>query len=228
MNLRSPLLTFVLLGCLLGYAQQRTVFIIDTLASNVVEFDISHVPYTGLPYQWGAEPVGGSYSRSSYPNYKAEFDRRSGVPIQMPLTTDRGSLHIHIADSSSIDTIRIDRYELLPSCSWDTTRTSIIWYRMVGPSDQIVRREDSTRPANERACMAHASEIRLTLNDTTFTVPIQPRLDPVSNVVKTFHVYKPRKCQGLNLDDKGYRRCMRMDGISNTRSWSLFGELLHF
>lgn len=229
MTLRCSLMLLTILGIYpVGLAQQWTVFIIDTVVSNGAELDVSHVPYTGLPYQWGAERVGGDFDRSSYPNYRAEFARQIGLPIQMPLTTGRGSLHILVADSIGSDTIRIQRFELLPSCSWDTTHTTVAWYRMGDPSDQFERREDSIRPAHKRACKSYALEIRLTVNDTLFTVPIHPRLEPVSNVVKTFHGYKPRRCQGLNPHDKGYQRCLRMDGSSNTRSWSLFGELRLF
>jgi hypothetical protein len=229
MTLRRSLLTYILYcGCLLGVAQQRTVFIIDTLVTDGTEFDVSHRSFMDMPYESGAELVGGNFNRSTYPHYKAEFLLMPGLPIQIPLTNDRGSLHVHVDNSTHLDTIRIQKYELLPSCSWDTTRTSVYWYRMVDTLDQIVRREDSTRPFKKRMCTSYVSEIRLTLNDSTYTVPIQPRLDPVFNVVNTFHGYKPRKCQGLDLDDKGHRRCLRMDGISNTRSWSLFGEVRLF
>lgn len=229
MTLRYALLLLTILGIYpIGLAQQWTVFIIDTVVSNGAEFDVSHLPYTGFPYQWGAEPVGGEHSRSSYPNYKAEFERRNGVPIQIPLTTGLGSLHIHIADSSSLDTIRVERFELLPNCSWDTTYTTVVWYRIGDTSGRSERREDSIRTAHKPACRSYAFEMRLTVNDSLFTVPIHPRLEPIANVVKTFHGYKPRRCQGLNPSDKGYQRCLKMDGRSNTRNWSLFGELRLF
>lgn len=229
MTLRYSLLLLTTLGIYpIGLAQQWTVFIIDTVVSNGSEFDVSHLPYTGIPYQWGAEPVGGELRLSGYPNYKAEFERRNGLPIQVPLTTGLGALHIHVADSRSLDTIRIERFELLPNCSWDTTYTTVVWYQISDTSGRSERREDSVTPARKAACKSYPFEIHLTVNDSLFIVPILPRLEPIANVVTTFHGYKPRRCQGLNPSDKGYQRCLRMDGRSNTRSWSLFGELRLF
>jgi len=226
MSLRCPLLLLILCCCCVaGSAQQRTVFIIDTLVFGGTDFDVSHRTLMEIPSWMYVEPVAGKITPAAYPNYKAEFEQMAGLPIKVPLTQDGGVLEIHISDSIGRDTIRIRKFEVLASCAWDSASSTVVWRRLSDTTDVITRVDHSVRSVNPDPCKSFVPEIRLNINGVDVVIPIRPKENSISAEVMHFHGYKPRKCGGMSNGDRGYRRCLRMDGSSYTNGWRLYGEV---
>lgn len=225
MQLRVVLLALVIFACsLFSLGQQRVVFIIDTLLIESADFNAYYFRKEGASTPWMKEPVAGSIALSTYPNYVAQIAIMTGHPIHVPLTHDEGFLRIHLADQNHLDTIRIDKYELLRHCSYDSVATTISWSRLTDSPDVIIRSEHSIKPINKRPCQSRVQEIHLTINGKAMTIPIHLQKDLQAVEVMHFHGYKPRKCAGKSIEDRGAHRCLRMYGTSNSWAWRLSGE----
>lgn len=226
MTSRVLLVVLGLITDVVVFGQQRITFIIDTLDAPEFDFIVLHGRVMGISPDILSDAVHGVYSSSAYPNFLASFPMSPDLAIQVPLTKDGGMIHLHVPDSGTLDTIRISRYEVLPDCAWDSISTTIVWRNLSGLAGDVKRVDHSIGPMrNQHKCKSFVSPIRMVVNAHEITIPIHPRRSPLASEVTQFHGYKPRKCGGMNAENKGFRKCLRMDGTSYMFGWRLCGEV---
>ncbi len=226
--MRRLLLIATLLTAGMAHAQDRLVFIIDTVITPSDGFpvwELGTAPYSPPPIAMLDSDHITTFDPTwnVAPNVLLHLARNAGG-IRLPLDDDGGTLIIRWPSNLARDTVRIARYEVFDRCVRDTILNRIAYYTVVDTGLVPIKTKEKRSLGPKPKCRKKPERIPLIINGVPFDVPITLEQSVLDGTVTMYHGYRPRGCNSDAQAPKG--KCVYFHGREDWIQWNYSGELL--
>jgi len=225
--MKQSLLLAALLIVSTNSAQDRLVFIIDTVISPSEDFTIWEMGkdlYFSPPLAILDDDRISTFSPTTNlaPNVLVHVAKNAGG-MQLPLNGDTRTLTIRWSNDLSSDTIRIARYDVFDRCIRDTLIDRITYYAVSDTGLIPIKVNEKRSLGMKPKCKKKPDHISLIINKIPIEIPITLGKSVFGSEVTTYHGYRPRGC---NNEQTPKGKCTYFHGRKEWNEWGYTGELL--